>query len=191
MEKKLKPFNADTYLEEKFLEIKDKFSLDTVIETGTFQGATTIWFSSNFNKVYTVECNEKYYKDSGENISHLSNVVRKLEDSPDFLKNVLPSIDDKKTIIFLDAHWYTNPVLKELIEIKKSGKKPIIAIHDFMVPDCPEFGYDVYPEQGIIYDWPWIEKYIEDIYGKDGFTKEYNKKATGAMRGCLFIFPVI
>jgi len=189
MEKKLTPFNADTYLEAKFLKIKNDNNLDTVIETGTFHGATTIWFSKNFNKVYTVECNETYFKESGENMGNLRNVTRKLQDSPAFLKEVLPLVDDSNTIIFLDAHWYTNPVLNELVAIKESGKKPILAIHDFMVPDHPEFGYDIYPEQDIIYNWEWIEKYIEDIYGKKGYRKEYNTEATGAMRGCVFIFP--
>ena len=189
MEKKLTPFNADIYLEEKFLEIKKNNNLDTVIETGTFHGATTIWFSQNFKKVYTVECNEVYFKESGENIGNPINVIRKLQDSPAFLKEVLPLVNDSKTIIFLDAHWYTNPVLNELVAIKESGKKPILAIHDFMVPDHPEFGYDIYPEQEIVYDWKWIEKYIEDIYGPKGYTKEYNTEATGAMRGCIFILP--
>jgi antitoxin component YwqK of YwqJK toxin-antitoxin module len=93
------------------------------------------------------------------------------------------------TIFFLDAHWYTNPVLNELDAIKESGKKPIIAIHDFMVPDHPEFGYDIYPDQNIVYNWEWIQGKIESIYGKSGYTKEYNNEATGAMRGCIFLFP--
>jgi hypothetical protein len=112
-----------------------------------------------------------------------------LGDSPEYLKNVLSTIDDSKTILFLDAHWYTNPVLAELYAIKESGKLPILAIHDFMVPDHPEFGYDAYPDQDIVYNWEWIEDHINSIYGKDGYTKDYNTEATGAMRGCLFIFP--
>jgi hypothetical protein len=189
MEKKLTPFNADLYLEKKFYDIKEKFKITTVIETGTFHGATTIWFSENFEKVYTVECNKTYFEESGNNIGNRSNVIRKLQDSPEFLKEVLPLIEDHKTLIFLDAHWYTNPVLSELDAIKNSGKKPIIIIHDFMVPDRPEFGYDVYPDQGIVYNWEWIREKIEDIYGHDEYHKEYNTQATGAMRGCLFIFP--
>lgn len=189
MEKKLTPFNADYYLEKKILDIKNKYGITTAIETGTFHGATTIWFSENFEKIYTVECNESYFLESGINIGNRANVIRKLQSSPIFLKEILPNIDEEKTLIFLDAHWYTNPVLDELEEIKKSGKKPIIVIHDFMVPDHPEFGYDVYPDQGIVYNWDWISKKIEEIYGPTGYHKEYNTKATGAMRGCLFILP--
>lgn len=189
MEKKLTPFNADLYLEKKFMEIKGEFGITTVIETGTFHGATTIWLSENFDNVYTVECNKQYYDESGNNLENRVNVTRRLQDSPEFLKEILPYIDDQKTLVFLDAHWYTNPVLNELIAIKNSGKKPIIIIHDFMVPEHPEFGYDIYPEQGIVYNWEWIKEKIEDIYGPTGYYKEYNTKAAGAMRGCLFIFP--
>ncbi len=182
-------FNRDIFLVKKFLAIKDQYSLDTVIETGTFKGSTTSWFCENFDNVYSVECNREYYEESKKNLERFKNLTLNLEESPNFLSKVLPKIDDKKTIIFLDAHWYTNPVLAELQNIKRSGKKPIIAIHDFMVPDHPEFGYDVYPNQGIVYNWEWIEKYIENIYGSNGYIKEYNTQATGSMRGCIFIFP--
>lgn len=182
-------FNRDIYLQKKFIDIKKFFDIDTVIETGTYQGNTTLWLSKNFKTVYTIECNAQYFNDAFSKIGQVPNIKMELGESPKFLQNVLPSIDENKTIIFLDAHWYSNPVLKELNAIKDSGKKPIIAIHDFMVPGHPELGYDVYPNQNIVYNWEWIENYINNIYGKNGYTKEYNSKATGAMRGCVFIYP--
>jgi hypothetical protein len=182
-------FNEDHFMSEKFLDIKNKYTLDTVIETGTYHGVTTEWFAHNFDKVYTVECSQPYYEEAQKRIGSYSNVHSYLKDSPVFLKEILSTIQDNKTIIFLDAHWYTNPVLNELDAIKESGKKPIIAIHDFMVPDHPEFGYDIYPDQNIVYNWEWIQGKIESIYGKSGYTKEYNNEATGAMRGCIFLFP--
>lgn len=182
-------FNGDTHLSEKFLDIKNKYGITTVIETGTYHGRTTEWFSRNFDLVHTVEVKPEHYEVALEKLSELSNVNTNLKSSPEFLKEVLQSVDEKRTIIFLDAHWYTNPVLDELKEIKNSGKKPIIAIHDFKVPGHPELGYDEYPNQGIVYEWDWIKNDIDSIYGKDGYQKEYNDKATGAMRGCLFIFP--
>jgi hypothetical protein len=182
-------FNEDIHLVEKFLQIKKKYKIKNIIETGTYHGVTTKWFSGNFDYVYTVECNNTYFEVAAKNLSGIGNIVMKLEDSPKFLENTINSVDDKSTIVFLDAHWYTNPVLAELDSIKKSGKKPILAIHDFMVPDHPEFGYDVYPDQGIIYNWEWIKEKIDSIYGIYGYTKEYNSKATGAMRGCVFVYP--
>ena len=182
-------FNQDTYLSEKFLEIKNKYNLDTVIETGTYHGTTTAWFSNHFKDVYTIESQDAHFEEASKRIGHIDNISMSLGDSPKFLKEILASIDDNKTIIFLDAHWYTNPVLAELDAINESGKLPILAIHDFMVPDHPEFGYDAYPDQDIVYNWEWIEGHINSIYGEDGYSKDYNTEATGAMRGCLFIFP--
>jgi hypothetical protein len=173
----------------KFLDIKKEFDLNTVIETGTYHGTTTRWFSENFDVVHTVEVKPEHYEVALENIGKIPNIKMNLKDSPEFLEEILASVDDNKTILFLDAHWYTNPVLDELDSIKNSGKKPIIAIHDFMVPDHPEFGYDIYPEQYIIYNWDWIKGKVESIYGENGYTKEYNSIAEGAMRGCIFIYP--
>ena len=181
-------FNQDVHLANKFLQLKDENQLDTVIETGTYHGVTTEWFANNFSKVYTVECNETYYRESQERVSKYPNINHNLMDSPVFLEKVLSEIDETKTIIFLDAHWYTNPVLNELDSIRKSGKKPILAIHDFKVPDRPDFGYDIYPDQGIVYEWKWIESHIRSIYGDD-FEIFYNEEAVGAKRGCIFIKP--
>lgn len=182
-------FNNDSYLEEKFLGIRDEFNLDTIIETGTYHGVSTAWFSKHFKDVYTIESQAAHFDEAFKRIGHIDNINMKLGDSPQFLKEILTSIDDSKTIIFLDAHWYTNPVLAELDAIKESGKLPILAIHDFMVPGHPELGYDAYSDQNIVYNWEWIENHINSIYDKDGYSKDYNTQATGAMRGCLFIFP--
>lgn len=182
-------FNEDYFLCQKFIDIKNKNKIDTIIETGTYHGITTKWFSKNFKTVYTIECNVEFFKVALENLTECKNVYKTLGNSPTVLSKLLGNIDEKKTIIFLDAHWYTNPVLAELDAIKESGKKPILAIHDFMVPEHPEFGYDVYPDQKIVYNWEWIQEKIESIYGEKSYTKEYNTQATGAMRGCIFIYP--
>jgi len=183
------PFNDDCYLEEKFLEIKNNFNIDTVIETGTFQGSTTFWFSKHFKNVHTIESQQAHFDEAKKWIGNIENIQMYLGDSPKLLKNILSTIDDTKTILFLDAHWYENPLLSELETINDSGKLPIIAIHDFMVPGYPELGYDVYSHQGIVYNWEWIQSHINAIFGENGYTKEYNTKATGSMRGCIFIFP--
>lgn len=183
-------FNGDIHMVEKFLDIKNKYGITTILETGTYHGSTTLWFSHNFKNIYTVEVKPEHYDVASKKLSDLSNVKMFLKSSPEFLNDVLKEIKEEETILFLDAHWYTNPVLAELDAIKKSGKKPIIAIHDFKVPDRPDFGYDQYPEQGIVYEWDWIKQKVESIYGELGYSKEYNTIASGAKRGCLFIYPI-
>jgi hypothetical protein len=94
---------------------------------------------------------------------------------------------DKKVLLFLDAHWEAScPLLDELAAIAESGMKPIIAIHDFKVPN-KDFGFDSYNGQD--YTWDWIAPSIEKIYGKD-FKHYYNTVAEGAKRGCVFIEPI-
>jgi len=48
------PFNGDTFIQEEFLRLRDKYSLTTAVETGTNHGDTTVWLARNFLK--TVSC---------------------------------------------------------------------------------------------------------------------------------------
>ena len=178
------PFNDDTLLADKFLAIRDKYGIENVIETGTYHADTTQWLAKHFKNVYTCEVSEAYFKIGQEKLMPYTNVVHKLLDSRTFLKYVLPTLKGP-TLIFLDAHWYENPLLGEILTIAESGVKPILAIHDFQVPG-KDFGYDTYP--GIVYNWDYIKDAVAKVYGSN-FTKEYNEEATGSRRGCIFLYP--
>lgn len=182
-------FNTDKKLEEKFIILRDEYKISTVIETGTYHGDTTEWLCKNFENVYTIEYDERYLNIAKEKLSHYSNVTIFKGRSQDILGDILEKNKHETNIIFLDAHWYENPVIKELDVIKESGTKPIIAIHDFKVPNRPDLGYDIYPEQNIVYDWEWISKKIIDIFGDSGYSIEYNTYSDENMRGCIFILP--
>ena len=177
-------FNNDHYLEQKFLEIRDKYGIKSVIETGTFYADTTKWLSDNFNKVYTCEVNKEYFQVGQEQLAGRTNVVSCLQDSRDFLIEALKQAEGP-VLMFLDAHWGENPLLREIEIIGQSGRNPIVAIHDFQVPGR-SFGYDTYP--GIVYNWDYIEAAVVKAFDNQ-FTKEYNIQAAGAKRGCIFIYP--
>lgn len=176
-------FNDDHFLEKKFIEIRDTHNIKTVIETGTFYANTTKWLAANFEQVYTCEIDAKTYEVAKKELQGLDNVTHALADSRQFLKDVLPKMDEQ-FIIFLDAHWFENPLREEIELLAQFEKKPILIIHDFKVPGKP-FGYDTYP--GITYDFAYILPSIEKVYG-DKFKYEYNTQATGAKRGCIFIY---
>lgn len=180
------PFNDDIHLATKFLALRDKYAIKHIIETGTYHGNTTEWMAQNFENVYTCESNQTYFDIASKVLEPFPNVTNKLQDSRQFLESVLPTLDGP-TIVFLDAHWYDNPLLGEIVAIGKYGKRPILAIHDFKVPGKPEFGYDTYP--GIVYEWNYIKKAVEEAYGTNNFRIEYNEVATGSMRGCIFVYP--
>lgn len=180
------PFNDDVHLAQKFVGLRDKYGIKNVIETGTYHGNTTEWLAQNFENVFTCESNSDYHAIAKKALEAFPNVTQKLQDSRVFLEATLPTLDGP-TIVFLDAHWYDNPLLGEIVAIGRYGKRPILAIHDFKVPEHPELGYDTYP--GIVYEWAYIKAAVEEAYGANRYRIEYNQQATGSMRGCIFIFP--
>lgn len=183
----LAAFNGDKFLAQEFLALKDKHGIVAVIETGTYMGQTTAWLGENFEMVMTSEINEGYYRKAQKALKPYTNVQQYLGDSVKAIEELLTPLQ-VPTLTFLDAHWYKNPLLGELKAIAASGRKPVIVIHDFQVPGHPEFGFDSYPDQGITYNWEWIESHVKEIFG-EAFTYRYNTQAEGAMRGVVIIEP--
>jgi hypothetical protein len=177
-------FNNDTFLELKFIELKNKYNIKSVIETGTYYADTTKWMSLNFDNVFTCEINEAVHNIAKAELYGYENVVHKNEDTRTFLPYALEN-STGNTLVFLDAHWYENPLLEEIKIIGDSNKYPIIAIHDFKVPNKP-FGYDKY--HNISYEWSYINNSVDNAF-PNGYKIEYNSQATGASRGCIFIIP--
>lgn len=171
-------FNGDIFLAKEFLKLRDKYGIKTVIETGTYKGGTTRWLSDNFERVITVELNDTYFKEAQKNLHSRKNVIMLQGNTSEILPHLLGNRD---VIIFLDAHWNAyNPLLDELDIIMSAKVKPkIVVVHDFKVPDHPEFGYDTYPN--IIYEWDYIKDHIKE------YDHYYNSKVTGAARGAIFL----
>jgi len=181
-----KPFNGDIHLQDAFIRLRKKHNIKRVIETGTYHGDTTAWLADNFEAVKTVEYNAANFSIAKKKLAGCANVEMIHGDSSKDLAKMLHGFDSD-LLIFLDAHWYANPVISELKQIATAEIKPVLVIHDFKNPNDSTMGYDEYPEQGIIYDFAWIRPHLELIYGVDGYEFWYNEKATGARRGCIFI----
>lgn len=183
-----KAFNGDLYVCQEFLRLKAKHGIETAIELGSCVGGTTKWLGENFKTVVSIEINPEFHGYCKERVKGLGNVYALLGDTVDLLQGVLLNCADDKFIVFVDSHWEEkNPLLQELRIIAYRGLKPVIVIHDFVVPGRPELGFDSYGGQD--YDWKWIEESINAIYGNDKYTYHYNSEATGAMRGVVFIEP--
>jgi hypothetical protein len=92
-------------------------------------------------------------------------------------------------VIFIDAHWEDYfPLLDELKIIKDKNLKPVIAIHDFYVPDengNAKFGFDSYHSQPL--DFPYIKNAIENLY-KNSYEIKYSTTST-INSGVIFIYP--
>lgn len=121
------------------INILKKYNI--AIETGTYEGYSTIYFAEVFDKVFTVE----KYVNSGnlytkKNLSEEYNKIKDIHDnieffendSPKFLEQLLPTINEP-AFILLDAHAHQHtPVKEELEAIKKfsNTKDHIIMIDD-------------------------------------------------------------
>lgn len=187
------PFNEDVHMESEFLYLRDTFDIQHVVETGTYHGITTTWLAKHFDHVYTTEINDGFYA-----IAQTRFVNEGCDDkirsycmnSVEALPKIIDVIRAKggNALFFLDAHWYQNPLIGELHQLSIAGYKPsVICIHDMMNPQDPSMGYDVYPDQNITYNYEFVKNVLEDVYGKDGFKHYFNKEATGARRGALFV----
>lgn len=186
-------FEGDSYLKSEFQRLIDKHKINVLIETGTYLGNTTKQFAEMVATVFTIEQNEEYYWAANEKLAYIGNVDNLVGSSVQVLPMVFsnPMVVGEypqNILLFLDAHWgENNPLLQELEIIANYKIKPVIVIHDFKVPGHPELGYDSYDGQD--YEWSWIEKAVENIYGPDGYTYHYNTQAEGARRGVIFIEP--
>lgn len=182
-----KPFNGDTFVCDKFIELRDKFNIKLAVELGCCVGGTTKWLSQNFDRVIGVEIMPNFLSIAAERVGECKSEVILYEgNTTEWLPKILKNINEQ-FILFEDAHWTSNnPLLDELQIIADHKLRPVLAIHDMLVPGHKELGFDTY--ENIVYEWKWIESHIEKIYGKD-YVKEYNSKAVGAKRGILYVYP--
>lgn len=189
LERNLKGFEGDTFMREKFVEIIKRRKIDLVIETGTYLGGTTNQLRQMAKNVITIEVNKDYFSKAYSNIEDHSNVQMILGDSPEVLNGIFENNFTKEisVLMLLDAHWMDAcPLKQELAEIAKADIKPVIVIHDFLVPGT-DFGFDSYNGQPFTYEW--LKPYIDNIYGEGKYKHYYNKMATGAKRGILYVEP--
>jgi hypothetical protein len=135
---------------------RDKAKLDCVeqaIETGTFEGETTVIFSDLFQKVYTVEQfitgNSYTSRNLQDHYMQLkaahSNINFYSGDSVEFLKKILEQNKDKQFVFLLDAHTPSHsPVVGELNAIATiSNRKD----HVIVVDDCVDLGRSGWPSK--------------------------------------------
>lgn len=182
-------FNGDTFIQNEFLKLKEKFAITTALELGTCLGSTAIWLAKNFDKVITIEINEQYAEIAGDRLheADCENVILYISSTTDALPNI--ELTDN-TLIFIDSHWLeVCPMQEELEIIAQKGIKPVIAIHDFYVPNEPTLGYDSIHGQN--FEFGWIKPKIDAIYGEDGYDFYYNSDAESTVikRGIIYITP--
>lgn len=138
----------DPFLQKAFLFLVTELKPTSIVETGTFLGASTGFIARNFSdiKIFTCEINKQNYKNAKKNLSKYKNVKQFLNNSPEFLNKIIKKdVLRERPLFFLDAHWLDQwPLENELKIISKELDKAIIFIDDFKVPGEPQFNYDKY-----------------------------------------------
>jgi len=182
------PFNGDHFICKEFIKLRDKFQSKTAIELGTATGGTAKWLGENFHFVHTIEIRPDFLEIAKQRCSGLDNILFYEGSTIKWLPEILTICKDVP-IIFIDSHWQNHfPLYDELKIIKESGLKPIIAIHDCLVPDNPELGYDSYNSLPICHTN--MKNYLDDIYGEGKYFHYYNSQYTEIKRGIIYVTPI-
>jgi len=184
-----KGFEGDEFVGVELKKLIDKFNVELVIELGSYRGYTARRLAEMAKEVITVEIVENSYKEVIKNISDVPNLSAIHSSSVDALPILLDGNKEKSILLFIDSHWEQYcPLLEELEIIAKSGVKPVLAIHDWKVPNRPELGYDSYNGQDFTFEW--IKSRVDAIYGEGNYNYHFNGESEGAMRGVIYVYPL-
>lgn len=191
------PFNADIHLPPLILFLRDRFSLKIAVETGSFGFQTTTWLTEHFNAVFTFEANLECHLNGrrlfierlSAGFGRAAPLVPLLGSSEQLLPTFAKCLTDQ-TLFYLDAHTCPQhtAIRGELTAIHAAGLRPVIVVHDFQNPLHPEFGFDRY-DDGTVLNVELVKPYLDLIYGVDGYQYGFNREATGARRGILWVAP--
>lgn len=180
-------FAGDGLLEKEIRQIIGRYGIQTAVETGTHQGATTRGLAAMVPAVCTIEINPDFYAESCERLADLPNVRPFFGDSQDVLPRLLPHIQ-RPVLYYLDAHWHGNyPLPREVEIIAQHDPQPVIVMHDMQVPGHPELSADPQPGGAAYYCYEWVRPGLEKI--QKPWRHYYNESAGGLKIGVLFITP--
>jgi hypothetical protein len=196
------PFNGDTFIGKEIRKLVRDWSINTIVETGTWSGHSTREFVAMGPRVVTIDSTlEHLTEEFGEGaLSELTRlgILVVLGDSSKLLPSVIVTAS-APILFYLDAHGggandsNVNPLLEELDAIARSlscRNNCVIVIHDFKVPG-KDWGYN-----GGDWGRGWeplsyelVLPYLERTYPA-GYGYHYNNDADGMRRGVIYVYPV-
>jgi predicted O-methyltransferase YrrM len=183
----LKSFNKGPEVALVVAQLKKDYALTDVVETGTYKGNTTALFGYLFDNVYSIEINERFYKSSTEALKEMPNIQVIFGSSEEVLAKLLPTLEGRRILFYLDAHWGKYwPLLDELEEISKTHKDNcVIIIDDVLVPNEPKIAYDTYQGQALSYEY--VQDKIKKIF--TNYSVHYIIPKNIRSKGKLLILP--
>jgi hypothetical protein len=182
------PMNGQTARLEMVRSIIETCGIQQVIETGTFRGTTTEWFSEFEIPVLSAEIRPRYALFAQLRLRHRPNVQIECLDSISALRrwSEIFEITSKRTLFYLDAHWEHHlPLRHELELIHSKFGSGIVIVDDFKVPLDADYEFDDYGP-GEVLEMDYIAK-CNIGQASAFFPNVKGKWEAGRKRGCVVL----
>lgn len=132
--------------------------LEVFVETGTYKGDSIERIKPYFNRFYSIELSEYYYHMAKDRFAGDPMVQIIHGDSRDALSRLMPDIQKKSVLYWLDSHWcddqatggYTSQcaLIEEIQAIQSINKESVVLIDDarlFLSPPGVPHDYAQWP----------------------------------------------
>jgi len=138
-----------------------RHSIDTLVETGTFDGMTCYMLKDRFHKIYSIELSPGYYQLAKKRLSKFENISLFYGDSSEVLPRILSGVDSR-CLFWLDTHWSHHDTARGKIDCPM--KEELLCILEHPVGDhiilIDDAGLCTH-ENG----WPSIKE-LQDLVGE-------------------------
>jgi len=185
------PWASDPEIGPYVVAIIAKHGCRCAVETGTYAGATAVWFSHHL-PTHTIEINPIWAgRATAKFWEH--DIALYCGSSPYVLRNIVPRLQHP-AIFLLDAHWGQNWPLFDELDVLVANKQSdaVIIIHDAKVPGRDDLHYDTWYRNGksVDIELAAIESRLIAIYGEGGYSVSYNEKSAPKHPGIMFVEPM-
>lgn len=184
---------SDSFLLKDTLELKEKYSINTFVETGCQDGYSLDILAPHFNNIYSCDIQSHYVTKAKVYNSAHNNIEIIHMDGAEHLEHLISEskIVDSNFILYSDGHhikneWGNTTELNELNILIKYNLKPFIVFHDFKNPNHPEFKYDTFSIGDN--DISLINDKLNECYGIDNYILQYNNESQANV-GYLIVIP--
>jgi hypothetical protein len=185
------PLNGQVKRRELVEALISRFSINTVVETGTYYGASAEYFSKVLNlKTITIENSARFAGFSSAKFRNVKNLELISAHSHEALPKIISTFGQGDRVLFyLDAHCDdndTHPLPRELEIVFGLVSKPIVLIDDFAVPFDPGYHYDIY-KSGLRLNLDFISRQIVKLNPCVFFPSSPSSAESGPRRGCVVL----
>ena len=184
-------FNKQVQRKALFNELVESVVFDSIVETGTFKGATSTYMHRETGlPVYTVELSPRYYRFAKIRSLFQPGISVSLGDSRAFLYTLARNMDTRSQNIFfyLDAHWNEElPLWEEIDIIVRRWSCAVLMVDDFKVPNDTGYRYDDYGKGCSLTLDNLLSMCISASALSIFFPSAGSRLETGGKRGCVIL----